>query len=140
MGRIAIVAIAVIVQGGYAMHTSGCVPEAADSSTYTMVTPPDGGTYYVEERPNDGSSGSGSGYDVEPPMAPPPPAWGFLVGDGTYVYEEGNGVPGLQRGDEGALGPCLVTILVFCILSQIDQVADENCGHGPDRALAMAYQ
>src|SRR5688572_17074632 len=67
----------------------GCVPGGADPSTYYQVDA-NGHTYYVEER-NALTAGIG-------PV--PIPTSGFLTGEGTWTYEETNGVPGLQRGGE----------------------------------------
>ena len=61
-----------------------CEPTSADPTTYNVVDVL-GTTFYAEERGNPlGTS-------------PPVPGSGLLLGQGTWVYEESNGWPGLQR-------------------------------------------
>src|SRR3546814_3712896 len=40
----------------------------------------------------------GDGTTEPAPTSPPPYGWGNLCGQGTWHYEETNGVPGLQAG------------------------------------------
>jgi hypothetical protein len=89
-------------------HNTGCPLESADPATYNVFFLP--WQRYVEER------------NVPPPLNPVPPiaGTGAAAGDGTWIYDETNGVPGLQRG--GAMPGGLL----------VDPLLDENCDHGPD--------
>ena len=103
-------------------HDIGCEPTSADPATYNIVDLPDGTRLYVEERAV-----------PEPANTNPPiPGSGFVLADGTWIYQESNGVDGLQRG--GTSIPCLPAEDP-CLVTGVDPVNDENCGHGPDTIL-----
>ena len=117
-------------------HDEGCVPTSArPENVWVMPAGYYGGPLYVEERQNGenpetpGPAGEPRGYDVPSPTTPAPPFWGFFFGGGTWIYEEWNDVPGLQRGGSGS--PCIPPPPLFC-LSGADPILDENCGHGMD--------
>ena len=152
MTRISFVFVFLVVAASaWADHDAGCVATGADPATMTTfdlsgrVVPLWGslGIWYVEER------------GVPPPLNTDPaiPGSGFILGDGTWAYEESNGVPGLQRGGCGGLmwtpapppglpvspqGPAAANRCTPCLpfedpcLFGVDPVNDENCGHGPD--------
>lgn len=147
-----LMAVAVPIASG--MHDSGtCIPTSADPSTYNeIVIPPSplsrGTTYYVyeHEAPQSG-------------MPKPIPGSGFLFGNGIATYEEGNGLPGLQRGNFCGEGISQNLIKLACTMDppwtglppgcswnqewnptdgsvpcfrQMDPVWDETCEHGAD--------
>jgi hypothetical protein len=105
-----------------ATHDTGCVPTSVDPATYRVVAEPVSGRTF---------------YDLEEDVAPNPniPGGGVLWASGTWVYEEANGLDGLQRGDVGVLGPCLDP---FCGFLDEDAVQDETCGHGADDLIVGA--
>lgn len=100
---------------------------------------------YAEERQNcvasstpDESRGVGCGYDMAPATSPPPYGWGARFGEGTWTYEETNGIAGLQAGGSSFVllqetpGCGTVPCLFF---SADDPVEDGHCGAGPDRLV-----
>lgn len=82
-------------------HEPECVPESANPEDINQVDVGDA-TFYIEER--DSELG-------------PVPGSGLFFGGGTWIYEESNGLPGMQRGGSG------------------ETVTDESCGHGPDTLI-----
>jgi hypothetical protein len=113
------VGLLTIAPFGAANHDAGCVPGGADPATYNVIVSPlDGRTFYIEERGD--------------PLGAPVPGSGFLLGDGTWTWEETNGLPGLQRGGEERCYPSDD----LCIFIEVGLgPEDENCGHGPDRLI-----
>jgi len=108
-------------------HDIGCEPSSADPASYNRIDLPDGTILYVEER------AVGEPANTNPPV----PGSGFVLGiagegEGTWIYQESNGVDGLQRG--GTSIPCLPAEDP-CLVTGVDPVNDENCGHGPDTIL-----
>jgi len=109
----------------------GCVPDQAWNVIEVDLRPVDH-LYYLEDR----------GCPTPDTMFP---SCGVLIGDGTWVYYESNGVPGLQRGGIGLTGDCFPghgTIppdpsgdLVPCLLIDEDPITDDACGAGPDHIL-----
>lgn len=103
-----------------ALHDQGCEVGQADPATVNVVdlTIIGGGLYYFEERESSVSS------------SPPVPLSGFATGRGTWVYQEVNGLPGLQRGSMDGLF-CLPREQV-CFVAFDDPIIDESCTHGFD--------
>src|SRR5687767_10914103 len=136
MLRLAVLVVGVALPMAAATHDIDCTPTQADPSTVQHVRSPDGRLFYLEERGT--------------PLPYPVPLSGFLLGEGTAVYEETFAVVGLQRGgcSPGYLpGPpraqddCLTSgrdlcptrdTPVPCIVWDWDPIMDENCGHGSD--------
>jgi hypothetical protein len=113
-----------------ATHDTGCVFTFADpASTNVIVSPLDGRTFYDEERGN--------------PLGVPVPLSGFfigpgpepLAGQGTWLYEETNGLANLQRGGIGLTGSCFPADGDLCLLIDEDPIEDENCTHGRDAII-----
>ncbi len=77
-----------------------CTVTSADPASVITV-----GDIYIEDRDGAGVPGSG-----------------LIVGGGTWVYQESNGLPGLQRGGSSAIG-------------EEDSVNDETCGAMPDTLI-----
>lgn len=132
---LAIAAIAILgAQGAYAE----CVPTSAPAESLSINLPENPtGIDYAEERElcvatstPDLTRGEGCGYDVDFPVRPPPPFWGRQFGEGTWMYEETNGLPGLQAGGFGIVCEGPFGLLTFC-----ETVDDETCGAGPDRLI-----
>lgn len=110
MARLALVAMVLLMLPiGTAEGDPPCTPTSADPATYEILPIP-GKTFYHEERNS--------------PAGPSFPGLGFLLGDGTWVYEESNGLPGLQRGGS--------SLDVEWFAFNTDSVNDETCGAGPD--------
>ena len=108
-------AIVLMVESVQATHRPDCVPAQAHPDTVNVFPMPLGQPRYLEER------------DVPSPFAtnPPPPFAGALLGNGTWLYQEFNGLAGLQRGGDTCSDP----LNIFCVQ---DPVEDESCHHGPD--------
>jgi hypothetical protein len=107
-----------------ATHGQNCVPGQADPSTVIVIDHPvTGQKFYWEE--------TGNPLGTNPPI----PGTGYLLGGGTWMYEESNTVPGLQRG----------FISLFCepfpgeplppLWSACNSPMDKSCGHGPDTMI-----
>lgn len=123
MKTMMLVALAALV--AFAPHVSaqsGCTPTSADPSTLNEFDA-NGNHYYVEERGNPlGTS-------------PPVPGSGFVLGDGTWIYQESNLLAGLQRGGIGLTGSCLPPDPAPCVIIDKDPINDETCGSGPDTII-----
>jgi len=122
-----------------------CVPTSVNPETYWQF---DLGsqTFYIEER--------NSLIADLIPGSPAVPMAGLLTGDGTWIYEETNGLAGLQRGGVGLLGdwfppgcdqdwrvvvePGHVSIpnAPPCLIINEDPITDVTCnGEGPDHVI-----
>jgi hypothetical protein len=99
-----------------ATHDTGCVITSWQGPVSVIVSPVDGRSFYIIED------------------SPPGVPGGGLPGDGIWVYEESNGLGGIQRGGVGLTGSCLPPE-PFCLLIGADPIIDETCGHGPDRLV-----
>src|SRR5688572_13042402 len=98
--------------------SQGCFPTSPNPATVnTFSDPLTGNLYYIEVR---GSS---------IPTSPPLPGSGLLLGQGTWVYQETNGLWDLQRGGVGAMGTCFPP-MPPCLLVGQDPLTDVNCGAG----------
>jgi hypothetical protein len=118
--RLLLGSLLVLVAMAAAPALSLCVPTSADPGTYNRIDLPDGRTFYLEER--------GNPLGTQPPV----PGSGFVLGDGTWLYEESNGLPGLQRGGIGLTGSCFPPQPAPCLVFDQDKINDETCGRGPD--------
>ncbi len=74
-------------------------------------------------------------YTVGGPCLPP---------GGVWLYEETNGLAGLQRGGTGALGtifpplPIISSCVLLCVIGT-DPITDYSCGYGPDHLVTGGY-
>jgi hypothetical protein len=99
-------------------HDQGCVPTAAEYYTEFIVN---GELYYLIES--------------EPLVVAntPVPGSGFLIGRGTWIYKEINGLLGPQQpGDD--CKPFFPTpeTLLYHLTHPCDPNFAEDCGHGSD--------
>lgn len=121
-----------------ATHVADCVPGQADPQMVRTIPVPNSDLtswrfYYVfEDSPNP--------LLVDPVLVP---GGGILAGEGTFIYEEWNGLVGLQRGGS-PLNPYFppgcdlnpdwkpTDGTIPCISYDADPANDENCHAGPD--------
>jgi hypothetical protein len=111
-----------------------CYPEYAPYCSYNWYVVA-GERYYVEERNS-----------PQCLLGAPVPGAGTVSG-GTWIYQESNGIAGLQRGGVGYLGDyfppaCDLNWELYpqhgtypCLITQWDYINDENCGNGPDTLI-----
>lgn len=138
-----IAGIAAIALGAAPNAYAECVVTSAPPETLSVNLPGNPTDFdYAEERElcvasgtPDKARGEGCGYQVDFPVRPPPFLWGFMFGEGTWRYDETNGLPGLQAGAlataiPGTPGCGTIPCIIFG-----EQVYDETCGHGWDRLL-----
>jgi hypothetical protein len=108
-----------------------CVPTGADPATYLTVVVA-GRTFYQEERGNPVGtpvpfSGLLLGPDLDGDGVPE-----FGEGQGSWTYEETNGLEGLQRGGVGLFGDDFPPGSSQPLIVGEDPINDETCGGGPD--------
>lgn len=141
-----------------ATHVDPCEVASAPVGSYLEIDTPDGKKYYQEERGNPFGtpipmSGFFFGADADGDGVPE-----LLEGEGSWTYEESNGLVGLQRGGIGLLGDwfppgCdqewgpLVNLTtpsvhpenapegVPCLIIDEDPINDETCHAGPDTLI-----
>ena len=132
-------AITAVAMLGVPGSLAECIVTSAPEDTLSLNLPGNpSGFDYAEERElcaasstPDKARGEGCGYSVAPPAMPPPVQWGRQFGEGTWLYEESNGLPGLQAG--GLSMPICLGENV-CVLGG-EQIEDETCGAGSDLLL-----
>ncbi len=135
--------LALLLPLALATHDSGCVYTSADPSTVNVFDTPLFGRLYDEERDNPVGT------------QPPVPGSGFLLGGGTWLRQESNGLPGMQRGycqsselpsptaplaaagarDDCLTGSCFPPSPLPCLIIDSDPIIDETCTHGGDRLI-----
>lgn len=128
---VVIIGLVAAIAGSAAANNEECVPEAADPATYDVLDLPDGTRLYLNSRCRPLSDP----LTQDPTPYPCNAVTAFVLGDGFFIYQEANGLPGLQRGGVNALlceNP-LGEPDPFCTAA--DPINDENCGRGPDRML-----
>lgn len=144
LGTGALATLTVVVMLGVPGTMAECIPTSAPPETLSINLPDSTGVIeYVEERElcvatgtPDESRGEGCGYAVAPPTIPPPHRWGYMFGEGTWEYEEANGIPGLQAGGF-AIIPGVCTPVGTPCLWWVEYVQDETCGQGFDRYVGF---
>lgn len=114
MNKTLLVAALMLPVGMLAAPALGAVtPGTCNATVFVTLTTPVG-TFYIEDR---GGAFVGPAQQVFIPGNPVlngylqnnRPGYGF--GSGTWIYQEGNGVPGLQRGGGSILNPLGIPVI-----------------------------